>query len=1274
MDGLWRVELLGGLRAQCADRTVTRFRTQQTAALLAYLAYHLDRPHPHEVLAEMLWPWASPAARRESLNAALASLQRQMEPPGNLEGAVVKADPFSVQLDPQAVTTDVSEFRAALQAAERAATEAERLQALSDAVGLYRGPLLPGHHQEWVPPEQERLADLYLEAVLQLTKALEEAGEPDAALDHARRAIVVEPLREEGHREAMRLLIAARQPEAALRQYHELAGLLKQELGEEPSEATQRLVERLEAAKGRAPAGGDEAAPPAQVSAPPTRKALPTGTVTFLLTDIEGSTRLREETGDAFEEALTSHHRLLRQRFRQHGGHEVKELGDGFVVAFEHPTDALACAVASQRGLAGQRWPDEVGRLRVRMAVHTGQVELREREYRGLALHYASRVLAAGHGGQILCSEGVSGLLRRDLEPGVRLVDLGVYQLRDVGVPERLFQVSYPGMEPAEFPPLRAQMGYGSHLPLTFTRFFGREKELAWLQETLARGDVRLVTMTGPGGSGKTRLALEAARRLLQPFGGAVWFVPLQELTSAGLIPGAIADALELPRSPVTEPLDQAVEVLLRQPSLLVLDNFEHLAGEGALVVRTLLERVATLTCLVTSRQTLDLSGEAEFFVAPLSTPRGEGTPETLMGCESVQLFVDRAQAARPDFQVTSANALAVSALCDRLEGIPLALELAGARAQVLTPAQMLGQLERRFEFLVSRKRDVPDRHRTLRAAMDWSYQSLPPELQRFFRQLSVFRGGWTVEAAETICEEPNALEFLERLRECSLILLDEGAEEAGEVRFGLLETLREFAQERLAEKEAHGLARRHAQHYLALAEEADARLAGPEQRECLDRLEREHDNLRAALTWFAAAEDGAEAGLRLTYALSTFWQRRGYLTEGRGHLDRALRRPDAAAATQARARALRGASFLADTQADYAAARELAEESLSISRGLGDAGDVASGLIFVGNAAVSLGRYAAAKAVFEEALGIWRDLGRRWDVGAALNNLGAVAKRQNDYAAARALYEEALGIFREQGDQLCVGMCLYNLADLVRDRGEYADSRGLYEASLELFRELGDRSRVSHCLMALGRLAADEGDHASAVRLYEEALTVARDLGLSDMVAWSLRSLGRVAHREGDFARARALCEEAAALCRESGDRLGVADCLLNLACTTEKLGDHATARGLLRGSGAAYRELGSKAQIASYLETAAAFFAADGEARRAARLLGAAEALREEVGSRLSSSDSADLERDVAALRADLGEEAFAAAWAEGRAMACEDAVDHSLQEEGPPQTPTP
>jgi non-specific serine/threonine protein kinase len=534
------------------------------------------------------------------------------------------------------------------------------------------------------------------------------------------------------------------------------------------------------------------------------------------------------------------------------------------------------------------------------------------------------------------------GLLERDLPPGVQLADLGVYRLRDLPTPERLFQVNYAGAAETVFPPLRAEAGYASNLPVSFTRFFGREPEIGQLCDLLLDSGTRLVTLSGPGGTGKTRLALEVASRLVPSFSGAVWFVSLADLSDAALIGDALVGALRLPRTPGREPLEQAIEALSKQPSLLVLDNFEQLVEAGAGVVRTLLERVPDLTILVTSRQLLGLSGEREFALSPLPTPGGAAdTPERLSLYGSVQLFVDRAQAVKPDFQVTNANAPAVAELCDRLEGIPLAIELAAARAQVLTPAQMLAQLQNRFAFLVSRKRDVAERHRTLRAAIDWSFRLLSPELQRFFARLSVFRGGWTVEAAEQVCEEPLALDHLAVLRECSLVRTDDGSG-SNEIRFGMLETLREFGQERLRETgEEWVLHKRHLDYFARFSQDSKKHLFGPEQKQWLDRYEHELDNMRSALEAALTDVGDPDSGLRLALGYDRFWQVRGYVSEARGWLKRLLGCANALS-EESRAKALYAAGFFALRQGDNPEARVLLEESLSAFRERGDTSFIA--------------------------------------------------------------------------------------------------------------------------------------------------------------------------------------------------------------------------------------------------------------------------------------------------------------------------------------------
>jgi predicted ATPase/DNA-binding SARP family transcriptional activator/Tfp pilus assembly protein PilF len=1343
MDAPWHIELLGRLRATQGGHVVTRFRARRTGSLLAYLAFYLDRPHPREVLIELLWPEAETHSGRSNLSRELTSLRRQLEPPGMPAGAVVLADRDSVQLNPAACATDVKAFEAALQMAACARGGAERVLRLTEAVDLYGGELLPGYFEDWILPERQRLAERFLHALAQLTASLERAHDYPGAIQWARRAVAADPLREEGHHALIRLLQAAGQPAAALRQYEELERLLSQELGAAPAPETRNLVQEIRS-QGPGIKGQSTPAAPAVSPAPPIAPSStaqfagtgakhrsgprspfhpPTGTVTLLFAEID-------------ENALEGCQELLRPLFLAHGGYELQAASGMFRAAFARASDALAAAVAAQQAVESRRpgqaatvapssirTPEEDPALApssgslapasgaiLRMALHTAEVPPDKQAQHSPALQHATRLLLAAHPGQILLSEKSAVLLRDDLDPDVHLLDLGRYRLRAEAPPEQLFQACFPDMPAGHFPPPDALPAHEGSLPLQFTRFFGREEEIARLCRLLNREGQdrqdeefvrppshpvhpvppcsmtsvpRLVTLTGPGGSGKTRLALEVAGQLRMAFHGAVWFVPLQDLADARLIPDKLLDVLRLPRSPQLQPLEQAVAFLSRQPSLLLLDNFEHLVTDGALLVQTLLEQVPTLTCLVTSRQRLNLAGEQEFPVAPLPVPGVQGfrrsgvqdegvqslnaqTPErldALSQCASVRLFVDRAQAVQPHFQITARNAGAVAALCRRLDGLPLALELAATRVGVLTPAQMLERLSQRFEVLASTQRGVSPRHRSLWAALEWSYQLLAPALQRFFARLSVFQGGWTLEAAEAVCEEPQALQYLEQLRECTLVQAEEtggGTAERSEVvmRFRLLETLREFGAEHLGPEERAALAHRHASYYLALAERAEPELVRSGQMAWLDRLERDLDNLRAALAWLGASGRIQEA-LRLGGALRRFWYARGGLVEGLERLKWLLALPGAEARTSARAKALNAAGLIAGILGDRMAARSLSEESLAIGRELGDRWNMALALTGLGYTVSSEGNLEAARSLLEEALTIWREVGDLWGFDRALHALGWVAYSRRDYGAARALYQECLRFRSERGDRWGIANMLGLLGSLAREQGEYEEARRCAEQSLSVAREFGDRHSIFGSLEALGHIAYLKGDLSAARALLEQSLALAREIGNKETTGWNLAWLAGVSADAGDPDAASAYLEEAISIGWKPGDPSSSAWSLLQQGRIAQQRGDPLAARRCFLESLARAQAVGSQREIVNNLEGLAAVAADEGQPERACRLFAAAAVLREADGRPLAPIDQRRYETHRAAVHAALGEEGFTAAWAAGRAMTPDEAV---------------
>ncbi|MFQ5808876.1 MAG: tetratricopeptide repeat protein, partial [Armatimonadota bacterium] len=798
--------------------------------------------------------------------------------------------------------------------------------------------------------------------------------------------------------------------------------------------------------------------------------------------------------------------------------------------------------------------------------------------------------------------------------------------------------------------PLRALESFATNLPLQTTSFVGRERELAEVKALLT--ETRLLTVTGIGGVGKTRLALQVGADLLDEFRDGVWLVELAGLSDAGLVGQAVASALGVREEPNRGLLETLLDHLRSKRLLLILDNAEHLLEACAELADALLQTCGDVQLLTTSREALGIAGEATWQVPSLPAPDAErlqslgaGLPAALTQYDAVQLFIERAAAAKSGFAVTNENAPAVAQICWRLDGIPLGIELAAARTKALTAEQIAERLDDRFRLLTGGSRTALPRQRTLRAAIDWSYELLSKKERGLLRRLSVFAGGWTLEAAEAVAadqegadsaaggrliEEHEVLDLLSQLVEKSLSVAEE---ETGEMRYHLLETVRQYGAEKLrGMREDLVTHRRHRDWFLSLAEGMAAELRGPEQNLWLGRLEREHDNLRAALEWCKCEGDGVEAGLCLAASLSRFWHIRGYWTEGRSHLEDTLALEcdaggDGETRKAARARALNGAGFLAFRQGDYAAARAFHEESMEIRRELGDRRGVGTSLNNLGLVAADQGDYEAARAMYEESLAINREEGSKVWEAITLNNLGIVAERQTDYARARELFEQSLAIRRELGEKTGIAGSLNNLAVVARHEGDYAGARALLEESLEIKRELGDRRGVAGSLTNLGIVAERQGDYAAAQALLEESLETKRNLGDKVGVASSLLNLGVVARSRGDGGRARELFEESLAIRRELGEAPGIAECL-------EELGGISGAQG---------------------------------EPEVAARLLGASEALREAIKAPVPPDDREEYDSDVATVRAAMDEAAFAAAWSEGRAMTMEEAIAYALAEAG-------
>jgi predicted ATPase/class 3 adenylate cyclase len=874
---------------------------------------------------------------------------------------------------------------------------------------------------------------------------------------------------------------------------------------------------------------------------------LPSGTVTFLLTDVEGSTALWERAPEAMRSALARHDDLFEHAIREHGGAHIRPRGEGdsrFAV-FAEAERAVAAALAVQRLLLAEPWPTPRP-IKVRIGVHTGQAELRDGDYYGSAVNRCARIRGIGHGGQILLSESTAALARDRLPIGADLLDLGEHRLKDLTQPERVSQVTVPDL-PSRFPALVSLDAHPHNLPIQPTALLGREREVIEVR-TLFQEGTRLVTLTGPGGTGKTRLGLQVAAELVDNFDHGASLVELAPIVDPALVPSTIAQALGVRDMGGRTVLDGLKEHLRDQTILLLLDNFEQIVAAAPLV-GDLLATSPGLKVLVTSREPLRLRGEREYAVPPLALPDARHTPmpEELQRYAAVALFLERAVAIRADFAVTSANASSISEICARLDGLPLAIELAAARVRLLTPQAMAQRLERRLPLLTGGARDLPTRQQTLRGAIAWSHDLLDDHERRLLRRLAVFVGGWSLEAAEAVCDPTgdlgiDILDGLESLAAKSLLRQEQNPE--GEPRFGMLETIREYASEQLEmAAERHLVRRRHAEYYLDLAEavapEGLTMWAGQwDTTRMMSVLRPEHDNLRAALDW--SRETSVESGFRLVAALWNFWNSSGDASEGRRWLDDLMARAGMTMSdgpwTPARHGALFGGGMLAFFQGDFDASWSLWKISLVQSRQLGDERRVASSLHSLGMVAQYRGEDARALAFLDEAVAMGRQLHDEGLLADALMYRGLASHRAGDYVGARALLEEGLAARRRSGSRNGLGPSLSALGFLALDRGDYATARACFEERLELWRGQGEISSVAASIASLGLLALAEGNRASAHDLLKESLATKLTQTERSGSSWYLACFATLAIDEGKTERAARLAGAASELRKSYG------------------------------------------------------------------------------------------------------------------------------------------
>lgn len=858
---------------------------------------------------------------------------------------------------------------------------------------------------------------------------------------------------------------------------------------------------------------------------------LPTGTITFLFTDIEGSTTRWEHHPQCMQEAVARHDMLLRTLMAEHHGSVFKTVGDAFYVVFSSAIDAVSAALAAQHALCSEPWDEPLRPFRVRMALHTGEAEQREHDYFGPALNRVARILSAGHGGQILLSRTILGIVRSSVGEQITFRELGMHYLKDIRHPVQIFQILHPDL-PADFPPLKTLNIRPNNLPVQRTPCVGREHELAALSTLLLDPQIRLLTLTGPGGMGKTRLGLQLAANLADSFPDGVWFVEpgtVHEAEAIGLAIVQVVGLYETGKQSVFE----HVKICLDGRTLLFLDSLEQ-AEQASMCVAELLDTCPRLKILVTSRLELDLSRAYRYPVRPLALPRSPlpQEPEELLVSGAIAHFVQQAQLAQPDFRLTRTNAAVVVKICARLDGLPLAQELVAARIGLLPLQMILKRLDGLLQFFATGAQRRSTQQQTLRGIIEWSYSLLDAQEKMLLHRLTVFKGSCAFEAVEAVCAigdefDVSLLGALKSLTEKSFLRQQEST--GGDPRFRMMHIVREYALERLGTGgDLKELGRRHAEYYLALAEQIAPTLTGLEQKSSLAILEEEHENLQAALAWCLAYQQ-IEKGLRLAEALGRFWWMRGYIREGRQWLGKLLTSEcEHTVNASLRVRALVIASRMASAHHEYLAAAQLADQAFAAGQQSMDRESTGLASIAQAEVAFHRGMYQQATTFLEKSLALQHERNDTRGIASVLNNLGNVAIQQDLLDQAHRLQEESLELFRQVGDSWAIATVLTSLGEVERRRQNYRRAAIFYEESLRICRKLEYTEGVAISLVSLGDLMRYQGDHSQATRLYKESLVLFRERGEKVGITVCLQGLAEIAYLHDEPERATRLFAQA--------------------------------------------------------------------------------------------------------------------------------------------------
>ncbi|MBK8550718.1 MAG: tetratricopeptide repeat protein [Ignavibacteria bacterium] len=946
---------------------------------------------------------------------------------------------------------------------------------------------------------------------------------------------------------------------------------------------------------------------------------IPDGTVTFLFTDIESSTKLAQQFPDIIQTELEKHHSILNEIIKSHNGFIFEIVGDAFCTAFGNPKDAVRSAYEIQKRLLTENFNGIS--IKVRIGIHTGKAEWSGKRYIGyITLARTHRVMSAAYGGQILVSTDCFDIIRDTTQNNISFRDLGERRLKDLIQPMRIFQIISPDL-PSEFPPLKTLDARPNNLPVQLTNFIGREKEIEEVKKLLS--ETHLLTLAGPGGTGKTRLCLQAAAEVIDDFANGVWFVDLAPLKDEKLLLQTVAQVIGVKENPETELLNTITDFLKEKELLILLDNCEHIIDSCSLLAETLISKCPKLKIMATSREALRCRGELMYYVTSLELPdlNPDTTFEKLTQYESVRFFIEKAVSIKPGFQVSTLTAPYVAEICHKLDGIPLAIELAAARVKVLSVEQISERLNDRFNLLISGNRTALPRQQTLRALIDWSHDLLSAKEKILWNRLSVFAGGWTIEAAEKVCsceelKQNEILDILSNLVDKSLVIFNEQSN-----RYRMLETIRQYGEEQLDNlSELDEIMKRHLTYYVEFAGTAKINLSGFEQKYWMNRLDDESSNFQVALV-SSIVRGNRLKGIQLVLFICRYWEVRGFISQAKNWLKEFLNSPEDIPEME-KAGLLQWSGTFEWITGNYENAKSFYEKSFLINKELNNKTGIAVSLNNLGLIYNITGEHEKSKEHTEQSYKIFSELGDKALMADSLLNLGSTLINLNEPDKARSVFEECLKVYREIGDARGVGMILTNIGSLYGMKNEYETSRIYFEESLAIQRELQDRRNLAYTVGNLGSILSSMGHHKKAQEYLEESIRLNTEIGNKKGLSDSLNMLGFDLFKVGDVTYSIYNHKESLKLKIELSDSHGISVCILGIA-------------EALSGS----------------------------DESRSALLIGAAEEVRKSSDGKFDEETESIFNSTFSLLKEKLGEKKFEAAFEEGKKMKFDEAVKLAL-----------